>query len=81
MDEPILGQIQLFAFFFAPYGWMSCEGQTLNIQQNAALYSLIGTVYGGDGRTTFMLPNLNGASPLPNMKYYIAIQGLYPQRD
>ncbi len=76
-----LGEISLFAFNFVPMGWMPCEGQMLQIAQNQALYSLLGTTYGGDGRTTFALPNLKGAEPLPNMKYYIAVQGLYPQRD
>ena len=80
MDYTI-GEITLFGFFFAPYGWMSCEGQILNINQNQALFSLLGSTYGGDGRTTFALPNLKGAEPLPNMKYYIAIQGIYPQRQ
>jgi len=76
-----LGQITLFAFLFAPYGWMSCEGQVLTITTNQALFSLIGATYGGDGRTTFALPNLNGASPLPQMKYYICVEGIYPQRQ
>jgi microcystin-dependent protein len=76
-----LGEITLFAFFFTPSGWMSCEGQLLTITKNQALFSLIGSTYGGDGKTTFALPNLKGASPLPNMKYYIAIQGMYPQRS
>ncbi|HNW97667.1 MAG TPA: tail fiber protein [Bacteroidales bacterium] len=79
--DPILGQIQLFSFFFAPQGWMSCEGQILNVQNYTALYSLIGNAYGGSGQTTFALPNLNGAAPLPNMKYYIAIEGIYPSRS
>jgi microcystin-dependent protein len=79
MDYTI-GEITLFSFFFAPMGWMSCEGQMLNITQNQALFSLIGATYGGDGKTTFALPNLKGAEPLPNMKYYIATQGIYPTR-
>lgn len=78
--DPILGQIQLFPFTFAMVDWLSCEGQILSIQQNAALYSLIGITYGGNGQTSFALPNLKGSEPLPNMKYYIAIQGIYPQR-
>ncbi len=76
-----LGEITLFAFNFAPMGWMSCEGQILNVYTNQVLFSLLGATYGGDGRTTFALPNLKGAEPLPNMKYYIAVQGLYPQRQ
>lgn len=59
-EEPLLGQIQLFAGNFAPGGWAFCEGQTLSISQNTALFSLLGTTYGGDGRTTFALPNLDG---------------------
>lgn len=57
MTEPFIGEIQLFGFNFAPYGWASCNGATLAIQQNTALFSLLGTQYGGDGRTTFQLPN------------------------
>jgi len=58
--EPFLGQIQTFAFIFAPRGWQQCNGQVLPIQQNAALFSLIGTTYGGNGQTTFALPDLQG---------------------
>jgi hypothetical protein len=79
--DVLIGTIQLFPYTFAPMGWMSCEGQLMNITQNQALYSLIGTKFGGDGRTNFALPNLNGASPLSQNKYYIAMTGLYPSRD
>jgi microcystin-dependent protein len=79
-DIVFIGTIQLFAFTFAPVGWMSCEGQVLTAQQNQALFSLIGNNYGGTYPSTFALPNLNGASPLPAMKYYIATTGLYPSR-
>ncbi len=65
--DALMGSIQLFSFLFAPTGWMSCEGQILQISQNQALFSLLSNTYGGDGRTTFGLPNLNGASPLPAM--------------
>jgi len=58
--EPFIGQIQLFGFNFAPRGWASCDGQLLPISQNTALFSLLGTTYGGDGRTTFALPDLRG---------------------
>ena len=54
--EPLLGQIQAFAFNFAPRGWMMCQGQQLPIEQNQSLFALLGTTYGGDGRTTFALP-------------------------
>lgn len=78
----LLGEITLFPYNFAPMGWMSCEGQILNIAQNQALYSLIGNTYGGSSaQGTFALPNLKGAEPLPNMKYYIATEGIYPQRQ
>jgi microcystin-dependent protein len=76
-----MGEITLFGFSFAPMYWMSCEGQILNITQNQALFSLIGNQYGGSqAQGNFVLPNLKGAEPLPNMKYYICIQGLYPSR-
>ena len=58
--EVFLGTIQAFGFNYAPSGWALCNGQTLPIQQNAALYSLMGVVYGGDGQTTFSLPDLQG---------------------
>lgn len=62
--EPFLGQILMVAFNFAPQGWALCNGQILSIQQNTALFSLLGTQYGGDGRTTFALPNLQGRIPI-----------------
>lgn len=61
--EPILGEIKIFAGNFAPQGWYTCEGQTLSISQNTALFSLLGTTYGGDGVSTFKLPDLRGAFP------------------
>lgn len=60
--EPFLGQIQAFGFNFAPRGWTFCDGQLLPINNNQSLYSLLGTTYGGDGRTTFALPDLRGRS-------------------
>lgn len=62
--EPFLGEIDLFAGNFAPRNWARCEGQILPIAQNQALYSLLGTTYGGDGRTTFALPDLRGRTPV-----------------
>lgn len=62
--EPFIGQIQAFGFNFAPRGWAMCNGQLLSIAQNTALFSLLGTMYGGDGRTTFGLPDLRGRFPL-----------------
>lgn len=58
MAEPFIGEIRLFSFDFAPKGWAQCNGQILPIQQNQALYALLGTTFGGDGRVTFTLPNL-----------------------
>ena len=59
-----MGMIALFGFNFAPKGWMVCNGQLLSIAQNSALFSLLGTTYGGDGQTTFALPNLQSRVPL-----------------
>lgn len=60
MSSPFLGEIRAFGFNFAPKGWTMCNGQFLSIQQNAALFSLLGTFYGGNGVTTFALPDLRG---------------------
>ncbi|TSI05172.1 phage tail protein [Lysinibacillus sp. BW-2-10] len=60
MAEPFIGEIRPFAGKFAPKGWALCNGQLLPIIQNTALYSILGTMYGGDGKTTFALPNLQG---------------------
>lgn len=62
--EPFIGQILMVAFNFAPQGWALCNGQLLPINQNTALFSLLGTYYGGDGRTNFALPNLQGRVPI-----------------
>ncbi|MFT6245183.1 MAG: microcystin-dependent protein [Salibacteraceae bacterium] len=62
--DPFIGQIQPFGFNFAPRGWAQCDGQLLPISQNTALFSLLGTYYGGDGRTTFGLPDLRGRTAL-----------------
>lgn len=64
MSEPFVGEIRMVGFNFAPRGWALCEGQLLPIAQNSALFSLLGTIYGGDGRTTFGLPDLRGRSPV-----------------
>jgi microcystin-dependent protein len=64
MSEFFLGQIQPFAFNFAPSGWALCNGQLLSINQNQALFSLLGTTYGGNGQTTFALPNLQSRVPI-----------------
>jgi microcystin-dependent protein len=64
MSEPFVGEIRMFAGNFAPRGWAFCDGQLLAVSQNDALFSLLGTIYGGDGRTTFGLPDLRGRLPL-----------------
>ena len=64
MATPFLGELKLVPFDFAPVGWAFCNGQLLSIAQNTALFSLLGTQYGGNGQTTFALPNLQGAAPL-----------------
>jgi microcystin-dependent protein len=64
MSEPFLGEIRIFSFGFPPKGWALCNGQLLPINQNQALFSILGTTYGGDGRTNFALPNLQGRVPL-----------------
>ena len=62
--DPFLGEIMLFGSYFAPRGWAKCDGQLLSIAQYSALFSLLGTIYGGDGRTTFGLPDLRGRVPM-----------------
>jgi microcystin-dependent protein len=64
MADPFVGQVTLVAFNFAPKGWATCAGQLLPLSQNTALFSLLGTFYGGDGRSTFGLPNLQGSVAL-----------------
>ncbi len=63
-DDPLLGSIKMFAGNFAPRGYAFCDGRLLPIAQNTALFSLLGTTYGGDGRTTFALPDLRGRAPV-----------------
>jgi microcystin-dependent protein len=64
MSEPFIGQVTMFAGNFAPRSWAFCEGQLLPINSNQSLFSLLGTIYGGDGRTTFALPDLRGRTPI-----------------
>ena len=76
MDQPFVGAIFAHAGSFAPYGWRLCQGQTLPIAENDALFSLIGTIYGGDGQTTFNLPDLRGRVPIgqgqgPGLSNYV----------
>jgi microcystin-dependent protein len=64
MSEPFLGEIRRFSFGFTPRGWLQCNGQLLPINQNQALFALLGTQYGGNGTTTFALPDLRGRMPI-----------------
>lgn len=64
MADPFVAEIRIFPFNFAPKGWAWCDGQLLPISQNTALFSLLGTTYGGDGKSNFALPNLQGAAPM-----------------
>jgi len=64
MSDPFVAEIRIFPFNFAPRGWAFCDGQLLPISQNTAVFSLLGTYYGGDGRSNFGLPNLQGSAPM-----------------
>jgi len=81
MSSQFLAEIRIFPFNFPPKGWAFCDGQLMAISQNTALFSLLGTFYGGDGKSTFALPNLQGASPIqqgqgPGLsQYFIGQQG------
>jgi len=75
MAEAYIGEIRIFAGNFAPKGWALCNGQLLSIAQNTALFSILGVQYGGDGKTTFALPNMQGAAPV----HQGAGQGLTPR--
>ena len=81
MSNPFVAEIRIAGFNFAPRGWAQCNGQLLPISQNTALFSLLGTFYGGDGKSTFALPNLQGSAPLhpgqgPGLsQYFLGQQG------
>lgn len=64
MSNPFVAEMRIFAGNFAPTGWATCDGQLMPISQNTALFSLLGTFYGGDGKSTFALPNLAGSAPI-----------------
>ena len=64
MADPFVAEIRIFPFNFAPTGWAKCNGQLLPISQNTALFSLLGTTYGGNGQSTFALPNMQGSTPM-----------------
>jgi microcystin-dependent protein len=78
--DTYIGTILLFAFNYAPEGWLPCNGNQLRVIEYQALFSLLGPTYGGDGKTTFALPNLTGKEPIPGLAYYICVQGTYPPR-
>jgi microcystin-dependent protein len=78
MNDPIMGTIFLFAGTFAPKGYAMCQGQLMQISQNTALFSILGTTYGGDGRSNFALPKLSGPE---GTSYIIAVTGIYPSRE
>src|ERR1700724_519067 len=76
MSQPFLGEIRAFPFNFAPKGWAFCAGQIMSISQNTALFSLLGTTYGGNGTSNFALPNLQGLTPMgpgqgPGLSSYV----------
>jgi microcystin-dependent protein len=77
--EPFLGMVLLVPYTYLPDGWMPCVGTELSISDNEALFQLIGTTYGGNGLTTFALPNLQNICP-SGMMYIIAIVGLWPSQ-
>lgn len=76
MSDPFIGEIRMFAGNFAPRGWALCDGQLLSVSQNDALFSLLGTIYGGDGRVTFGLPDVRGRIPI----HAGTGPGLWPRR-
>jgi microcystin-dependent protein len=69
MSSPFVAEVRIFPFNFAPKGWALCDGQLLSISQNTAVFSLLGTFYGGNGQTTFALPNLQGSVPIHTTQY------------
>ena len=79
--EHYIGEIKLFSFNFVPSGWILCEGQILTVDQNPALFSILGATYGGDGRNTFAVPKLRGKGPTPYTHCCIALPGALPSRD
>lgn len=80
--QPFVGQITLFGGDFAPRGWALCDGQLLSISANQALFAILGTTYGGDGRSTFAVPDLrdSGHAETSGVHYIIAVDGEFPRR-
>jgi microcystin-dependent protein len=96
MDEPFIGELAQFPYTFAPRNWAFCHGQLISINSNPALYSLLGTTFGGDGITTFALPDLRPKDTNGNvvqvhvgqiyqgevyLETFISLEGIYPERD
>ena len=81
--DSYIGTVSQFAGSYAPKGWARCDGQLIAVQNNAALYSILGTIYGGDGMHTFALPNMNDHSTQYQEKpiWCICLYGTYPPRD
>lgn len=80
MYESYIGAIVLVAFNFAPQNWAFCQGQMLPINEYQALFSLLGTTYGGDGQTNFALPKLDAGALQSGLNYMICLNGIYPSR-
>jgi microcystin-dependent protein len=78
--EPLLGEIRLFPYTFALLGWAVCDGAVLPINQNVALFSLLGTALAGDSRATFALPDLRSKVPISQGAYYTALRGVFSER-
>jgi microcystin-dependent protein len=78
--DGFIGTVMLVGFNFEPAGWAFCNGQVLNIMDYQALYYLLGTTYGGDGKNTFALPNLNAGALQTGLNYIICVAGNFPSR-
>lgn len=76
-----IGSILLLPYTFAPMGTMLCDGRTLNVAAYQPLFALIGATYGGNGSTTFCIPNMLGQEPQPGLNYYIVTEGIFPARQ
>ena len=80
MSDSFLGEVRAFAYSNAPRGWVACDGRELRVSGNQALYSLLGTTYGGDGSSKFNVPKLSGKDPISGQAryYFISVNGTYP---
>src|SRR4051812_21353744 len=81
MAEPFIGEIRLMAFTFAPLGWLACDGQLLSINQNTALFSLLGTQFGGNGVTNFAIPDLRGRAALGAQGQGVGLSSYFVGQD